>query len=473
MFLIRDKSSGIVYDLREQNTALMLSQVQEQLVKLPKDPPNKAWKEWWEQKKERNGELLSASERGDVEVVQDLLDMRKHGDLAADPNSKGLDDFTPLHYAASEGHLEIVSMLLANGAKVNAQTLALKTPLHIACCRGKGAIIERLCEAGANLQAQDCEGNTPIHVLAECGFYELLKTLLQKRPDVAIKNSFGETPVELAATVNIRQLFATSIDAGTAGSPGYARTVLDGFILHNNRADMVKKLMFQTRFLPRAAPKLSSLSGSGSTDSKDPEGKGDSKVALGSRARIVRILEATTKIALSDGPKRKDSKAEDANIANNANNVKAAPKAVDSVGRKNSSNQANNQGEDAKEKEKASVPQKEQPKPDAGKEEDKDESPKTHAEDEVVTVDRTDFVTLQQLGKGSFGEVYLTEYKPTKKLYAMKVLAKRKVFSQNLLKYARAERNVLCYTKHPFIVGLDFAFQTTDSLFLLMDYCPG
>ena len=77
------------------------------------------------------------------------------------------------------------------------------------------------------------------------------------------------------------------------------------------------------------------------------------------------------------------------------------------------------------------------------------------------------------LGKGSFGEVYLVKYKKTGKLYAMKVLTKRTVLSQNLIKYARTERNVLCFTKHPFIVGLDFAFQTSEKLFMIMEFCPG
>ena len=44
---------------------------------------------------------------------------------------------------------------------------------------------------------------------------------------------------------------------------------------------------------------------------------------------------------------------------------------------------------------------------------------------------------------------------------------------QNLVKYAITERNVLSYTKHPFIVGLNYAFQTRDKLFLILDYCPG
>jgi serine/threonine protein kinase len=35
------------------------------------------------------------------------------------------------------------------------------------------------------------------------------------------------------------------------------------------------------------------------------------------------------------------------------------------------------------------------------------------------------------------------------------------------------ERNVLSITNHPFIVKLNYAFQTYDKLFLILDYCPG
>jgi len=43
----------------------------------------------------------------------------------------------------------------------------------------------------------------------------------------------------------------------------------------------------------------------------------------------------------------------------------------------------------------------------------------------------------------------------------------------NLVKYAKTERNVLTYTAHPFIVGLKYAFQTPEKLFLLLDYAAG
>ena len=79
----------------------------------------------------------------------------------------------------------------------------------------------------------------------------------------------------------------------------------------------------------------------------------------------------------------------------------------------------------------------------------------------------------QILGKGSFGEVYLVQRIDTGELGAMKVLSKNKVISQNMVRYAMTERSVLGELEHPFIVRLRHAFQTSDYLFLILDYCPG
>mmetsp|Transcript_5320 Transcript_5320/g.5276 ORF Transcript_5320/g.5276 Transcript_5320/m.5276 type:complete len:510 (+) Transcript_5320:194-1723(+) len=84
-----------------------------------------------------------------------------------------------------------------------------------------------------------------------------------------------------------------------------------------------------------------------------------------------------------------------------------------------------------------------------------------------------DFQAIQQIGKGSFGEVFLVEKKDTHEYFAMKILRKNKVMGQNIVKYAMTERNVLSYMRHPFIVGLKYAFQTQNKLFLILDYCPG
>ena len=87
-------------------------------------------------------------------------------------------------------------------------------------------------------------------------------------------------------------------------------------------------------------------------------------------------------------------------------------------------------------------------------------------------INQSNFVCLAQLGKGSFGEVYLVQKIDTKKEYAMKVLRKDKIIGQNLLKYAIAERNVLSLSNNPFIVKLYYSFQSSTKLFLVIEYCP-
>lgn len=61
----------------------------------------------------------------------------------------------------------------------------------------------------------------------------------------------------------------------------------------------------------------------------------------------------------------------------------------------------------------------------------------------------------------------------TGNLYAMKILNKSQILAQNLVRYAKTERDVLTYTKHNFIIGLKYAFQTPEKLFLILDYASG
>ncbi len=63
--------------------------------------------------------------------------------------------------------------------------------------------------------------------------------------------------------------------------------------------------------------------------------------------------------------------------------------------------------------------------------------------------------------------------KQTQEMFALKVLKKDNIINRNQVEHTKTERSVLGYVKHPFIVGLNMAFQSNDKLYFVLDYCAG
>jgi serine/threonine protein kinase len=81
-----------------------------------------------------------------------------------------------------------------------------------------------------------------------------------------------------------------------------------------------------------------------------------------------------------------------------------------------------------------------------------------------------DFRVLKVLGRGSFGKVCLVEYKINKQLYAMKSLKKDVLIDQDQVENTLLEKNILETLKHPFLVGLQFCFQNSERIYLVMPF---
>lgn len=61
-------------------------------------------------------------------------------------------------------------------------------------------------------------------------------------------------------------------------------------------------------------------------------------------------------------------------------------------------------------------------------------------------------------------QVFLVRDRTGGDIYAMKVLRKDNIIKRNQVEHTKTERNVLGYVRHPFIVGLNMAFQTRDKV---------
>lgn len=84
-----------------------------------------------------------------------------------------------------------------------------------------------------------------------------------------------------------------------------------------------------------------------------------------------------------------------------------------------------------------------------------------------------DFKVVKVLGKGSFGRVYLVEMTSTGKTYAMKELRKDVLIDTDQIQNTRIEKEIMKNANHPFLVNLEYVFQTTGKILFVMKFMRG
>jgi ankyrin repeat protein len=147
--------------------------------------------------KNMNGrtQLHHCAENGFTSSVKRLLSIRNI-------NVNVKDDvygWTPLHEAAWKGHVEIIRLLLQNGAEVNAKNNYGYTPLHYAACNGHIDILHLLVENGVDLEAQRNYGSRALHKAARYGHLPFIQELISRyHVDINARDNDGETALSWA-----------------------------------------------------------------------------------------------------------------------------------------------------------------------------------------------------------------------------------------------------------------------------------
>jgi len=168
---------------------------------------------------ERAAKLRIARRKGDAETVEcmsvdrELLNMvliqAVCGDLieevayflerGADVNAFDADGMTPLFWAVTHGHTEMISFLVEIGAKVD---VSLRdsglTPLHRAAATGQLAVVAALIDHGADVNARAKDGETPLMEAATWAHSEVVAALAGAGASVDEKNKHGQTALALA-----------------------------------------------------------------------------------------------------------------------------------------------------------------------------------------------------------------------------------------------------------------------------------
>lgn len=100
-----------------------------------------------------------------------------------------------LMIACLQGDLPIVKLMVNRGAEINKTGW---TPLAYAATKGHTEIVKYLVDHSAYIDAQAPNGTTPLMMAAYFGFDDTVKVLLDEGADPRIKNKLGYTAVELA-----------------------------------------------------------------------------------------------------------------------------------------------------------------------------------------------------------------------------------------------------------------------------------
>lgn len=136
--------------------------------------------------------------------------------------------WSPLHCAASGGHVAAVKALVSAGGELDAVDDENCTALHLAVFRGHEGVVDVLVAAGAKIDTHDNEGETPLHTAAGSGNLNMVRALLRACPPGVINGNGGVhlllSPLHRAALGGhsdvMRELLAHGASAATLSCGG-------------------------------------------------------------------------------------------------------------------------------------------------------------------------------------------------------------------------------------------------------------
>ena len=153
---------------------------------------------------------INIHEKLKVAVVQQNLDkVQKYLAQGADVNyiNKVFPDDPALIQAMKhtydedgvkyEPNIEIIKLLIENGADVNNKNFIDSSPLHYAVELKNTEIIKLLIDKGADVNNKNSFGDTPLH-RAVFNSLENTKILIENGADIKAKDKDGKTPLDIA-----------------------------------------------------------------------------------------------------------------------------------------------------------------------------------------------------------------------------------------------------------------------------------
>jgi ankyrin repeat protein len=128
--------------------------------------------------------------------LEKLKELQVDGKQFHDTDDRG---FTPLNWAARNGHITVVTYLIELGCSVETPSFGGMRPLHHSCNKNLEKIIRLLLSSGAEVNCKDENGDTPLHYAASRGVLNIVVALLEAGAKIGIGNGQAVYPIHKAA----------------------------------------------------------------------------------------------------------------------------------------------------------------------------------------------------------------------------------------------------------------------------------
>lgn len=149
---------------------------------------------------------------GCLDIVKLLLTWGADANASAPPQF--FHNFSSLICAVNSDYFEISSLLLDNGANVDAVCSEGQTALHYAAKNDSMGIINLLLDHGASVNREDLDGQRPLAVAIVSENLPAARVLLERGAENAIGTNPSHLPLNLASTVDMLEIIPTLIQLG-------------------------------------------------------------------------------------------------------------------------------------------------------------------------------------------------------------------------------------------------------------------
>jgi len=190
--------------------------------------------------------LIYAAMNGNNTMVHLLLSCK-----GIDVNQQSHNKNTALSWAAGRGYQYITRLLIEKGANITLADRESRTPLHWAACNGHldTVMLILLQSNQTNVNAYNKHGWTPLHLASQGGYVEIVKNLLQNG---AYKDQETTNEKHTSASLSSSKGHVQVVDVLLSNNAHFATSNKAGFNpLHlasmNGHTAVIQKIMSQVQ----------------------------------------------------------------------------------------------------------------------------------------------------------------------------------------------------------------------------------